>query len=170
MSTKKIAALVLAVATSALACGGASDSAPADGTSEDALGTYDRQTVYAEVKGNAHAPGDLLKSTITDAKLVDALGWLLDQNPPPFYISAIRTDHHNDGVKAHAGGHALDMYAKDSGDAKKLVQLLDADPYVVEIGLGGAYKSYRHSITSKMYFDDNNATHMHLGVVHAFGH
>jgi hypothetical protein len=109
-------------------------------SSEDALRSYDRQIVYDEVKSSAHAPKDLLNAG------------------------------HNDGQAAHAGGHSIDMYAKDGGNARALIQLLNQDPYVVEIGLGGAYKSYRSSITHKAYFDDNSATHVHIGIIHAFGH
>ena len=146
------------------ACGGSTDGSENAGASEDALRSYDREMVYDEVKSSAHAPKDLLSAGVTDARLVAALGWLVDQSPPAFYISAIRSDHHNDGQAAHAGGHALDMYAKNGGDAKKLVQLLNQDPYVVEIGLGGAYKTYRSQITHKAYFDDNSATHVHIGI------
>ena len=153
-----------------VACGGSTDGSESAGASEDALRSYDRQMVYDEVKSNAHAPKDILSAGVTDARLVAALGWLEEQSPPAFYISAIRSDHHNDGQAAHAGGHALDMYAKDGGDAKKLIQLLNADPYVVEIGLGGAYKTYRSQITHKAYFNDNSATHVHIGIMHAFGH
>jgi hypothetical protein len=58
-----------------------------------------------------------------------------------------------------------------SGDAKALIALSAQNPYVNEIGLDGAYKAYKsHVIGNKPYFNDNNATHLHLGVVHAFGH
>ncbi len=170
MYTRSIAFFALGLASATAACGASSDSATADESSPLALGVFDRQTVYDEVRSRAHAPRDLLSPSITDAKLVDAVGWLMDQHAPAFYISAIRTDHHNDGVKAHAGGHALDMYAENGDEAKRLIQLIDQNPYVVEIGLGGAYKTYRHSIQTKMYFDDNSATHIHIGVIHAFGH
>ena len=153
-----------------VACGGATDGSDSAGSSEDALQSYNRQTVYDEVKSSAHAPQDLLSAGVTDARLVAAIGWLVDQHGPAFYISAIRSDHHNDGQAAHAGGHSADMYAKDGGQARQLIQLLNQNPYVVEIGLGGAYKSYRSSITHKAYFDDNSATHVHIGIIHAFGH
>jgi hypothetical protein len=162
--------MVCVLGTAIVACGGSTDGSEPAGASEDALRSYDRQTVYDEVKSSAHAPKDLLSAGVTDARLVAAVGWLVDQSPPSFYISAIRSDHHNDGQAAHAGGHALDMYAKNGGDAKRLIQLLNADPYVVEIGLGGAYKTYRSQITHKAYFDDNSATHVHIGIMHAFGH
>jgi hypothetical protein len=165
----RLLALSLVFGSIVVACGGSADSS--DAASEDsALQSYDRQTVYSEVKSSAHAPQDLLNAGVTDARLVAAIGWLVDQNGPAFYVSAIRSDHHNDGQAAHAGGHALDMYAKDGGQARQLIQLLNQDPYVVEIGLGGAYKSYRSQITHKAYFDDNSATHVHIGIVHAFGH
>jgi hypothetical protein len=170
MYTRPVLVALLALAASSLACGASSDSSsPDDGTTSEALGVYDRQTVYDEVKSHAHAPRDFLGANVTDAKLVDAMGWFMDQSPPAFYISAIRSDHHNDGAKAHAGGHCLDMYAEDAGQAKRIVQLMNQNPYVVEIGLGGAYKSYRSAITDKLYFNDNNATHVHIGVVHDFG-
>lgn len=152
-----------------VACGGSTDGSDPAGSSEDALQSYNRQTVYNEVRSSAHAPQDLLSAGVTDARLVAAIGWLVDQHGPDFYISAIRSDHHNDGQAAHAGGHSADMYAKDGGQARQLIQLLNQDPYVVEIGLGGAYKSYRSSITHKAYFDDNSATHVHIGIIHAFG-
>ncbi len=162
---------VVALASSLVACGAASDSDVIDeGSTSEALRSYDRQTVYNEVKAHAHAPQDLLKSSVTDAKLVNAVGWFVDQSPPGFYISAIRSDHHNDGQRAHAGGHCIDLYATDASHAKRIVELMDRNPYVVEIGLGGAYKAYRHAVASKLYFDDNSATHIHIGVVHAFGH
>ncbi len=153
-----------------VACGGSNDGSDSAGSSEDALRSYDREIVYNEIRGSAHAPQDLLSAGVTDARLVAAVGWLVDQNAPAFYITAIRSDHHNDGQAAHAGGHALDMYAKDGGDARQLIQLINQDPYVVEVGLGGAYKSYRSQITHKQYFNDNNATHVHIGIMHAFGH
>jgi hypothetical protein len=165
---KRLLGLSLVIGSILVACAGSSEDPAA--SSEDALRSYDRQIVYDEVKSSAHAPKDLLNAGLTDARLVAAIGWLVDQHAPPFYISAIRTDHHNDGQAAHAGGHSIDMYAKDGGNARALIQLLNQDPYVVEIGLGGAYKSYRSSITHKAYFDDNSATHVHIGIIHAFGH
>lgn len=171
-STKLIA--VLFVAAMSTACAAETDNSQADpeattgATSED-LGGFDRQTVYNEVKGHASAPGDLLKTGYTDEKLVAAIGWMKANGAPSFYISAIRSDHHNDGAAAHAGGHCADMYATNGSEAKHLIQLASQNPYVHEIGLGGAYKAYRGSVT-KSYFNDNNATHLHIGTIHAFGH
>ncbi len=168
----KLAALMIIAAVST-ACAAETDNTPQDPaatseTSQD-LGGFDRQAVYDEVKGHAHAASDLLKTGFTDDKLVAAIGWMKDNGAPPFYISAIRSDHHNDGAAAHAGGHCADMYATKSSDAKALIKLASENPYVHEIGLGGAYKAYRGSVT-KSYFNDNNATHLHIGTIHAFGH
>ncbi len=162
--------LALALVTPACAAQ-TSDGSAAPAETDQNLGGFDRQTVYDEVKDSAHAPGDLLKTNYTDEKLVAAIGWMVDNGAPPFYISAIRSDHHNDGQAAHAGGHCADMYAKDSSDAKALIELAAQNPYVAEIGLGGAYKTYKSTVIgNKPYFNDNNATHLHIGVVHAFGH
>ena len=169
MSRLRLLGFSLLCGSIIVACG-SSDSSDSASASEDALQSYNRQTVYNEVKSSAHAPQDLLSAGVTDARLVAAIGWLVDQNGPAFYISAIRSDHHNDGQAAHAGGHSADMYAKDGGQARQLIQLLNQNPYVVEIGLGGAYKAYRSQITHKAYFDDNSATHVHIGIIHAFGH
>lgn len=171
-STKLFACIFIAALSTA--CGGATDASQVDDpgattdTAQD-LGGFDRQTVYDEVKGHASAPGDLLKVGYTDEKLVAAIGWMKANGAPSFYISAIRSDHHNDGAAAHAGGHCADMYATNGGDAKRLIELASENPYVHEIGLGGAYKAYRSSVT-KSYFNDNNATHLHIGTIHAFGH
>ncbi len=166
-----LAALLIAAMSTACAAetdNSAEDPAATDDTSQD-LGGFNRQTVYNEVKGHASAPGDLLKTGYTDDKLVAAIGWMKDHGAPSFYISAIRSDHHNDGAAAHAGGHCADMYATNGSEAKRLIQLASQNPYVHEIGLGGAYKAYRSSVT-KSYFNDNNATHLHIGTIHAFGH
>jgi hypothetical protein len=161
-----VAALSLATAL-----GGCAAQTNSDGTDESTgqdLGGFDRQTVYDEVKGHASAPGDLLRVGYTDDRLVAAIGWMVENGAPPFYISAIRSDHHNDGANAHAGGHCADMYVTNSSDARAFISLASRNPYVAEIGLGGAYKAYRSSVT-RPYFNDNDATHLHIGVIHAFG-
>jgi hypothetical protein len=163
-----------------VACSGGADSSTADSTDDITGITYDRQTVYGEVRHTADAPQDLLSSNVTDQRLVNAVGWMFKSGAPTFYISAIRSDHHVEsgptGKKAHAGGFALDMYAGQKGgagatkaDMENLVRLADQNPYVVEIGLGGAYKTYRSRITHKLYFADNNQTHIHIGVLQAYG-
>lgn len=170
-------ALSLVVVT-ATGCASSADPASEDGQGADETGsdegalttTPERQAVYDEVKSSAHHPRDLLDANLTDEKLVQAVGWLVDHDAPPFYITAIRSDHHNDGERAHAGGHAMDFYAKSGGDARRLIELADQNPYVVEIGLGGVYKKYRNVVNDKQYFNDNSATHIHIGVIHAFGH
>lgn len=178
-----LASLVLVLAALVPAC--AADSTEPDGAEDaesddssaissapssfQAASQHDRQAVYDAVKGHAHAASDLLNEKLTDGRLVDAIGWLVDHDAPSFTISAIRTDHHNDGQAAHAGGHAVDMYTNDFGDIAKLVALVDQDPFVHEIGLGGQYKTQRKLITHKEYFNDNKATHVHIGVIQAFG-
>lgn len=153
---------------SLVACAADSSDDESHADTSDALTSYDRQEVRDEV--SAHAGSDLTNAHLTDQKLVNALGWLVDHDAPAFYISAIRSDHHNDGQAAHAGGHAADMYAKNGSDARRLIQLIAENPYVTEVGLGGAYKSYRSEVTGKkQYFNDNNATHVHIGTIHAFG-
>jgi hypothetical protein len=161
-----LAALSLATALGGCAAETGSDP-ETDSTSED-LGGFDRTSVYNEVKAHASAPGDLLKAGYTDEKLVAAIGWMVQNGSPPFYISAIRSDHHNDGQAAHSGGHCADMYVLNGSDARAFIKLASRNPYVAEIGLGGAYKSYRGEVT-RPYFNDNSATHMHIGVIHAFG-
>ena len=172
MSRSTKLAIALMIAAMSTACAAETDTSQEDpgatgDTSQD-LGGFDRHTVYNEVKGNADAPGDLLRTGFTDDKLVAAIGWMKSHGAPAFYISAIRSDHHNDGAAAHAGGHCADMYATNGADAKHLIHLASQNPYVHEIGLGGAYKAYRSSVT-KSYFNDNNATHLHIGTIHAFG-
>jgi hypothetical protein len=130
---------------------------------------YDRQTVYDELRSSARAPKDLLSPKVTDAGVVNALGWLVDNGAPPFYVSAIRSDHPSkDSPRAHAGGYAFDLYAKDPRDAKRLIELVNENPYVAEVGLGGAYKTYRGEV-SKPYFNDNKATHIHAGTLPVYG-
>ena len=125
------------------------------------------RTPRRRLSGHAHAARDLLSGGETDPRLVSALGWLHD-NGPAFTVSAIRSDHHNDGPFLHAGGFCADLYAIDSSQMKKLVEAVNKDPFVAEVGLGGAYKSLRASVTHKAYFADNGQTHVHIGVrVHA---
>lgn len=139
-----------------------------EAASPEALSGYSRQAVYTEVKPHAKAARDLLSSSETDARLVSAIGWLHD-NAPGFTLSAIRSDHHNDGPSLHAGGFCADLYANDTSQMKKLVEAVNKNPWVSEIGLGGSYKSLKGSVTRKAYFDDNGQTHIHIGVKRAAG-
>lgn len=133
------------------------------GDTSSALTGYSRQTVYTEMKPHAKAAKDLLSSSVTDPRLVSAIGWLHD-NAPGFTVSAIRSDHHNDGSNLHAGGFCADLYANSPSDMKKFLQSINSNPWVAEIGLGGSYKNLRSSVTHKAVFDDNGQTHVHIGV------
>jgi hypothetical protein len=161
---RKLAIGSIAILSILVACTAEESTPDTAGSSETA---YSRETVYEELQPHAHAVKDLLGANVTDARLVSALGWLYD-NAPAFTVSAIRSDHHNDGPFLHSGGFCADLYAIDSSQMKKLIEAVNEDPWVAEVGLGGAYKSLRTSITHKAYFADNGQTHVHIGVkVHA---
>jgi hypothetical protein len=170
MSTRIVSLLAVSFFFAAAGCSGSPDEASAAGADETAAeealsGNYNRQTVYGWAKSRgADAPGDLLSANETKQKLVNALGWLYGYNAPHFYISALNSDHPTrDGAHGHNGGYCADLYAENSADMLALIQKINANPNVTQVGLGGAYKNYVSHVT-KPHFMDNNQTHVHISV------
>lgn len=135
-------------------------------------GGFSRQQVYDLVAPHAKGGGsarDLLDPALTTQKLVDALGWLATHAPPDWGFSVINTGHHYD-PSAHSGGFAIDLFANDAGDDARFMDLINDDPYFVEVGVSGDYVPYRGRLTSagKCSFVENAATHVHAAVQRAF--
>jgi hypothetical protein len=152
--------------------------APGDGgTPEDPPanpGTFTRQRVYDLVKNrhNSNLPGsarDLLDSGMTTQALVNAVGWIATNNPPSSWGYSTMVTGHGPSA-AHSPGHAIDIFANDSAQDAAMMRLINNNPYIVEVGLAGAYKAYDDMITdsSKCTFMDNDQTHIHVGVENAF--
>lgn len=141
--------------------------------SKDTSGSFSRQQVYQLVQGHMR-PGaeqvakDLLDSSLTSQKLVDAIGWLATSSPPAWEISAINSNHHYDPA-AHSGGYAVDLYVKNAGDDLRFVQLVVKDPHFVEIGFSGDYVKLQSEVRGKYYFTENAPTHVHASVKQAYG-
>ncbi len=167
MTSSRLLLVLASITLTTAACSGA----PAEGEASQGstLGGYTRRGVYDAVRSRARGANDLLRATYTDERLVAALGWL-DDHGPTFTVSAIRSDHPtHDSSNAHGGGFSADLYATSSSQMRALLIAIDSNPYVYEVGFGGAYKNYRSAITRKAWFNDNNATHVHIGVIHAYG-
>lgn len=135
-------------------------------------GGYSRQQVYDLAKNRVSGGGtarDFLDPGVTTQELVDAVGWLATHSPPDWGFSVINTGHHADPL-AHSSGYAIDFFANNAADDARFVQLVNQDPYFVEIGLGGEYQSQQGLITSssKCSFIDGSQTHVHGAVRRAY--
>jgi hypothetical protein len=135
---------------------------------------FDRQAVYDLVKDRHRSdlPGaaeDLLDGGLTTQKLVNAVGWIATHNPPDWGFSVMSTGHHTDPA-AHTGGFAIDLFANASANDQAMINLVNQNPFVVEVGLAGDYRTLESSINSpgKCSFSDNEQTHLHIAVVNAY--
>ena len=135
---------------------------------------FSRQQVYDLVAphlqgGNGGSASDLLDSSLTTQELVNAMGWLATHAPPSWGFSVINTGHHYD-PEAHSGGFAIDIFANDPADDLRFVDLVNQDPWFVEIGVSGSYADKQDRVTSasKCSFIEDAPTHVHAAVRRAF--
>lgn len=128
-----------------------------------------RRLVSGHMRAGAEAAADdFLDGGLTTQALVNAVGWIATHNPPAWEISAVNSNHHFDPA-AHSGGLAIDLYNIDPGRDLEFVQLINRNPFVVEVGFSGDYIRLRGEISGKYYFSENAPTHIHLAVRQAFG-
>ena len=136
-------------------------------------GGFTRSQVYQIARSHMR-PGaervaeDFLDPNLTTQALVNAVGWLATHSPPSWEISAINSNHHYDPA-AHSGGYALDLYNTQASEDARFVQLVDQDPFVVEVGLSGDYTVQRNRLSGMYVFIENAPTHVHLAVKQAYG-
>lgn len=121
---------------------------------------------------------DLLSSNRTNSTLVALLGELVAKGHV-LEITAVRSDHHDDGPRGHAGGRAADCWPLatskpgdylDAGDPRFRALLSDAaaSRWIFQIGLAGAADSHANRIAAgTTCFEDAGGDHVHLGSTNA---
>jgi hypothetical protein len=96
--------------------------------------------------------GDLVDPQMTRDELVGMLMALLGRTQSAIYVTAVRSDHHDDSglspgplhVGTHAYGWAID---------------------ILQVGLAGsADTSANREVLGGLYFSDTGADHVHIGV------
>ena len=125
---------------------------------------------------------DLLDEAMTKTTLIAQAELLLNKGHW-LCITAVRSDHHNDGPNGHAGGRAFDCWPlvsnapknadgsfnyvpQDSHEMRQFLMDAAASPYNFQIGLGGCADDSSNQIAAgKTEFDDSSADHIHIGVI-----
>lgn len=119
---------------------------------------------------------DLLDPARTDSGLI---ALMLDVDTFHFEVTAVRSDHHDDGANGHAGGRALDGWPlngptpgdymdETSPHFADFLETLADSPWVYQIGLGGAARTEANfRAAGPKGFDDNDQDHIHAGSVKA---
>lgn len=121
--------------------------------------------------------GDLLNPNTTQTELIAALIYLTIHCGHYIEITAVRSDHHDDGPHGHAGGYAADCWPLDSAAAGDYMDataegfadfLEDAAkmPFYYQIGLAGeANTAANLAAAGPGAFVDMGADHVHLGTI-----
>ncbi len=125
---------------------------------------------------HASQKSDLLDPALTVTELIAAMLYLTSSRGWHIEVTAVRTDHHDDGPNWHAGGKAFDGWPLasstpqdylDASDPRFQHYLVDcADvPYLYQIGLAGtADTAENRGCAGPTVFEDSGGDHVHLGV------
>jgi Bacterial SH3 domain len=137
-------------------------------------GHFTRQAVYNAVKsrvqpGCSGDPADFLSSSLTTQQLVDAVGYINANANFSWGWCVANSGHHFD-PQAHSSGLSIDIFATEAGNDRAMMKLINQDPYFVEVGVSGDYRSLQGLINApgKCSFVENAPTHIHASVKKAF--
>jgi hypothetical protein len=127
--------------------------------------------------------GDLVDPQMTRDELVGMLMALLGRTQSAIYVTAVRSDHHDDSglspgplhVGTHAYGWAIDCWPMSGpggefydGSSPVFAQWLSVVakvPNILQVGLAGsADTSANREVLGGLYFSDTGADHVHIGV------
>lgn len=110
---------------------------------------------------------DLKDEVKTSTYLIAALS-VICMERINFIITAVRSDHHDDGPHGHAGGFAADFAVEDYTNDIYFIRALVLNPWVRGFGLGGRYQAYQNEFgklrPDQIFFLDNNTDHLHIQV------
>jgi hypothetical protein len=126
---------------------------------------------------------DLRDPTLTRDELVSAIEALLQRTQSSIYITAVRSDHHDDSalglpplyIGTHAHGWAIDcwpmpapagsFYNGDSLAFASWLRAVASVPGVKQVGLAGSADTVdNRDALGSLYFPDMGADHVHIGV------
>ena len=117
---------------------------------------------------------DLLSPLVTQTELIAFLTELVAKGHF-LEITAVKSDHHNDGPRGHAGGRAADCWPLasftagdylDADDARFAAFLRDvaASTWLYQVGLAGsADTAENRAAAGATCFSDSGGDHVHLG-------
>lgn len=114
---------------------------------------------------------DLLDPTITSTYLIAILQDAIPRAKHKILVTAICSDHHNDGPNGHAGGYCIDIWNADwqtFGDhgVVDVIQACVDSKYCWSIGLAGVAQQWAHEVKWPpgpfYWFMDAGADHIHV--------
>jgi hypothetical protein len=126
---------------------------------------------------------DLMNPAMTNTALI--AGLLELTNNFEIVITAVRSDHHDDGPYGHAGGFAADLWVNDSANPtdyadagsltmQRFLRNVGQSEWVWQVGLAGSADTpenraatglpYESWNAPKTVFSDDGADHIHFGV------